>query len=91
MHSENLTDYNLSEAATRGVCKKSVLKNFAKFTRKHLSQNRFFNKVFLKIDWHRCFPVNYLKFLRLTIFIVMRYKEKHDKTVYSFDIRTDFN
>ena len=32
-------------AATRSVLKKDVLKNFAKFTGKHLCQSLFFNKV----------------------------------------------
>ena len=52
-------------------CKKGVLKNFAKFTRKHLPQTLFFNKVaglrpatlLKKRLWHRCFPVNFAKFL----------------------------
>ena len=36
----------VSEAATGGVpSKKGVLRNFAKFTRKHLRQSLFFNKV----------------------------------------------
>ena len=49
-----------------------VLKNFAKFTGKHLWQSLCFNKVaglrpatlFKKRPWHRCFPVNFAKFLR---------------------------
>ena len=53
-------------------CKKSVLKNFAKFTGKHLCQSLFLNKVaglrlanLLKTrPWHRCFPVNFAKILR---------------------------
>ena len=47
-------------------CKKEVLKNLAKFTGKHLCQSFFFHKVagLLKIKlWHRCFPVNFAKFL----------------------------
>ena len=52
--------------------KKSVLRISAKFTGKHLCQSLFFNKVaglrpaiFLKKRlWHRCFPVNFAKFLR---------------------------
>ena len=46
--------------------KKGILRNFAKFTEKHLCQNLFFNKVVgLKMRlWHRCFPVNYTQFLR---------------------------
>ena len=52
--------------------KKGVLRNFTKFTGNHLCQGLFFNKVaglrpttLLKIRlWHRCFPVNFAKFLR---------------------------
>ena len=48
-------------------CKKGVLRNFTKFTGKHLCQNLFFNKVawlspatsFKKRLWHRCFPVEF--------------------------------
>ena len=51
---------------------KSVLRNFTKFTEKHLCQNLFFNKVtglrpailLKKRLWHRCFPMNFAKFLR---------------------------
>ena len=51
--------------------KKVVLRNFSKLTRKHLCQSPFFNKVAgLKPEtllkerfWHRCFPVNFAKFL----------------------------
>ena len=57
-------------------CKKGVLRNFAKFTGKHLCQGLFFDKVaglrpaiLLKMRlWHRCFPVNFVKFLR-TLFL----------------------
>ena len=43
-------------------CKKGVLRNFTKFTGKHLCQSLIFNKVAgLR---HRCFPVNFAKFLR---------------------------
>ena len=44
-------------------CKKSVLRNFAKFTVKHLCQTLLFNKVVGLGLWHRCFPVNFVKFL----------------------------
>ena len=52
--------------------KKDVFQNFAKFTVKHLCQSLFFfNKVvrlrgatlLKKRLWHRCFPVNFAKFL----------------------------
>ena len=53
-------------------CKKGVLRNFEKFTGKHLCQSLFFNKVacyrpatlLKKRFWNRCFPVNFAKFLR---------------------------
>ena len=52
--------------------RKGVLRNFAKFTGKHLCQSLFFNEVaglipatlLKKRLWHRCFPVNFVKFLR---------------------------
>ena len=58
-------------------CKKGVLRNFAKFTGKHLWRSLFFNKVpgltpatlLAKRLWHRCFPVNFVKFLRTPFFI----------------------
>ena len=53
-------------------CKKDVLRNFAKFTGKHLCQSLFLNKVaglraatlLKKRLWHRHFPVNFAKFLK---------------------------
>ena len=50
-------------------CKKSVLRNFAKFTGKHLCQSLFFNNVtdlrpaalLKKRLWYRCFPVDFAK------------------------------
>ena len=53
-------------------CKKGVLKNFTKFTEKHLCQSLFLNKdaalrpvtLLKKRLWHRYFPVNFAKFLR---------------------------
>ena len=52
--------------------KKGVLRNFTKLTGKHLCQSLFLNNVaglrfaFLLKErpWHRCFSVNFLKFLR---------------------------
>ena len=59
------------------LCKKDVLKNFAKFTEKHLCQSHFFNNVVVlrpatllkRRFWHRCFPVSFAKFLRTSFFI----------------------
>ena len=41
--------------------KKGVLRNFAKFTGKHLCRSLFLIK--LQALWHRCFSVNFAKFL----------------------------
>ena len=50
--------------------RKGDLRNFSKFTRKHLCQTLFLNKVadlkptsIKKRLWHRCFPVSFEKFL----------------------------
>ena len=64
----------------RWSVKKGIPENFTKFTGKHLYQSLFFNKVtdlrpvsfLVKLQtwdlkkrlWHRCFPVNFGKFLR---------------------------
>ena len=53
-----------------------VVTNFAKFTGKQLCQILFFNKVtglrpatlFKNILWHRYFPVNFVKFLRIPFY-----------------------
>ena len=58
-------------------CRKGVRRNFAKFIRKHLCQSLFLNKVggprpatlLKKRLRHRCFPVNFVKFLRTPFFI----------------------
>ena len=52
--------------------RKDILRNFAKFTGKHLWQSLFLNKVaglrptslLKKSLWHRCFSANFAKFLR---------------------------
>ena len=57
--------------------KKGVLKNFSKLTRKHLRRSLFLNKIaglrllilLKKRLWHKCFPVNFVKYLRIPIFI----------------------
>ena len=51
---------------------KGDLRNVTKFTGKHMCQNLFFNKIaglkpansVKKRPWHRCFSVNFVKFLR---------------------------
>ena len=50
--------------------RKGILRNFEKFTGKHLCQVLFYNKVagsehatlLKKRLWHRCFPINFAKF-----------------------------
>ena len=52
--------------------RKGVLRSFLKFTGKHLCKSLLFNKVaglrpatlLKKKLWHRCFPMNFAKFLR---------------------------
>ena len=59
------------------LCKKSVLKSFAKFTEKHLYQSLFFDKVaglspttlLKKTLWHRSFPLNFAKNFNNTFFL----------------------
>ena len=72
------TGKDASEAATGGVFfKKVVFKNFAKFTGKHLCQSLVFDKVadlrpatlLKKRPWHRCFVLNFAKFLRTPFLI----------------------
>ena len=65
------------QSETNRFCKKGVLKDIAKFTGEQLHQRLFLNKVaglrpatlFKKRLWHRCFPVNFAKFLRTLFFI----------------------
>ena len=57
-------------------CKKGVLRNFTKFTGKHLWQSLVFNEVsglrpttlLKKRLWHKCFLVNFVKFLTKPFF-----------------------
>ena len=57
--------------------RKGVLRNFVKFIGKHLRQSLSFNKVaglrpatlLKKRLWHKCFPVNFAKFLRTPFLI----------------------
>ena len=67
-----LLEFCFRSSHWRCSVKKGVLRNFAKFARKHLCQILFFIKVAGLIPatslkqrlWHRCFPVNFTKFLR---------------------------
>ena len=53
-------------------CKKGFIRNFTKFTGKHLCQSLFklgCSNFIKKRDWHRYFPVNFAQFLRTPFFI----------------------
>ena len=52
----------------RSSVKKMCLRSFTKFTWKHLCFNLSFSTLSKKRPWHRCFPVNFVKFLRTTFF-----------------------
>ena len=66
---------NFRSSRPEVFCEKGVLGSSAKFTGKHLCKSLSFNKVaglrpatLLKRRlWHRCFPVNFVKFLRTPI------------------------
>ena len=71
-------------------CKKGVLENFAKFTEKHLCQS------LLKRLRHRCFPVNFAKFLTTPFFYrtppvaasaSLQFTSKFDAYLHSRDIK----
>ena len=76
----NKTIFNLwisRESRPEMCCKKGVFKNFVKFTGTHLRRGLFLNKVaglrpatlLKKRLWHKCFLVNFTKFLRTPFFI----------------------
>ena len=78
---EQRKTWGSSEAVARRCSMKKVfhmgvLRNFEKFTGKHVCQDLFFNKaaslcpttLLKNILWHRCFPLNFAKFLR-TLFL----------------------
>ena len=48
--------------AQRRSIRKDFLRNFAKFTERHLCQRRA--TLLKKRLWHRCFPANFTKFPR---------------------------
>ena len=68
----------MSKNSEENTCVRALLliklqaERFAKFTGKHLCQSLFFNKVatlmpanlLKKRLWHRCFPMDFAKFLR---------------------------
>ena len=75
---ENITK-SFRSSHRRCYVKKGFLRNFPKFTGKHLCLSLFFNKVaglspktlLKKRLWHRSFPVNFAKFLRTPLFYIL--------------------
>ena len=70
---------------TRSSClevfyKKVVLRNFAKFTRKHLCQSLFFKKRLC----YSCLPVNFAKFLRTSFLRNTSGRLLLNKSIYWF-------
>ena len=61
-------DYRLRSSHQKCSLRKGVLRNFAKFTGNCLRPSAFLKKRLL----HRCFPVNFAKFLR-TPFLQITY------------------
>ena len=64
----------LRNSHQRCSIKIGVLKNYANFTRKHLYRSLFFSGLrpavlIKKRPRHKCFPVNFAKFLRMPFFI----------------------
>ena len=74
VNAEDFSEYSFyrKKVLHYSFCKKGVVRNFANLTRKTLCKSLFSNKVsslrpatLLKRRlWHRCFPVNFAKFVR---------------------------
>ena len=71
---------DLTEAVTRRCSIKKLFYVFRTIHRKHLCQSLFDKVAWLrpvtllkKRLWHRCFPVNFAEFLRLSVFIEHRW------------------
>ena len=64
------SDRRVRSSRLEVFCKKGVLRNFAKFTGKHLCQSLLSvaglgpATSLKKRLWHRCFPMNFAKFLK---------------------------
>ena len=81
LHILKLIRFLLTTRSSHQRCSvmKGILRNFAKFTGKHLCQGLFFNQVvglgpaalLKKRLWHRCFPVNFAKFLRTPFYRIL--------------------
>ena len=96
---ENCKANHILDRSSHRRCsvRKDVLRNFAKFTGKHLCQGLLMSgpkacSFIKKRLWHRCFPVNFAKFLRtpflqntsgrLLLFRVNRVSDYYAKSFY---------
>ena len=96
---ENCKANHILDRSSHRRCsvRKDVLRNFAKFTEKHLCQGLFMSgpkacNFIKKRLWHRCFPVNFAKVLRtlflqntsrrLLLFRVNRVSDYYAKIIY---------
>ena len=96
---ENCKANHILDRSSHRRCsvRKDVLRNFAKFTGKHLCQGLFMSgpkacNFIKKRLWHRCFPVNFAKVLRtlflqntsrrLLLFRVNRVSDYYAKIIY---------
>ena len=78
------SNWYIQKQPTEVFSRNGALRNFTKFTEKHLCQSLFFKKVasrpvtlLKKRLWHKCFSVNFVKFLRtpfshLLLFVPLR-------------------
>ena len=62
------TNWEMNFRSLKVFYRKCVLRNFAKFTGKHLCQSLFFNKVAGNRPVPECFPMNFSKFLKAPFF-----------------------
>ena len=63
MQTQNHLSMKVGSSHGRCSIKEGVLKNFAKFTGKHLCQSLFLIKL-KKRRWYKCFAVNFARFSR---------------------------
>ena len=92
-----IQDRTIRSSHQRCSLRKGVLRNFAKFTRKHLCQSLFIDKVagprsstLLKNRlWHRCFPVNFAKSLG-TPFLQNTFGQLLPDSQFSQSFQTDY-
>ena len=98
-HEKTKNQYIFRSSRPEMFCKKVFLRNFAKFTGKHLGQSLFFNKVagrpatlLKKRLWPRCFPVNFAKFLRKTFLqntsgrLLLNVRQKYEHRNFKIDV-----